>query len=127
MSIKAIKSEKSPAAIGPYSQAVTAGGFVFVSGMLPIDMSTGELELNCIKTATKNIFTNISKLLSEDGLTLADVAKTTVFMTDLSEFTDMNEVYATFFKDTPPSRSTIQVAALPKGVKIEIEAIALAK
>lgn len=124
MSKAAIKTEKSPAAIGPYSQAVKTGGFIFISGTLPMDMATGELEMKDIKKATANVLTNISGVLSEEGLTLGNVVKTTVFMTDLAEFADMNETYATFFADVPPARSTVQVAALPKGVSIEIEAIA---
>lgn len=127
MSIKTIKTDKSPAAIGPYAQAVRVGNFVFGSGMLPIDMATGELETECIKSATKNCFNNITELLKAEGLTLKNVVKTTVFMTDLGEFGDMNEVYATYFTENPPARSTVQVAALPKGAKIEIEIIAEAE
>lgn len=125
MSFKVVKSDKSPAAIGPYSQAARSGNTIYCSGVLPIDMATGELEEQCIKKATQNILNNVTGLLSEEGATLKNVVKTTVFMTDLNEFTDMNEVYATFFTENPPARSTVQVAALPKGAKIEIEFIAV--
>lgn len=123
--MKVLKTDKSPAAIGPYSQATRTGNMIFTSGMLPIDMATGELELSCIKNATKNCLTNINNLLSVEGASLKDVVKTVVFMTDLGEFTDMNEVYSSFFTENPPARSTVQVAALPKGAKIEIEVVAV--
>lgn len=125
MGFKVIKSEKSPAAIGPYSQATRSGNTIYCSGVLPVDMASGELEMQCIKKSTQNILNNVTGLLSEEGASLANVVKTTVFMTDLGEFADMNEVYATFFKENPPARSTVQVAALPKGAKIEIEFIAV--
>ena len=100
---KVINSNNAPKAIGPYSQAIEDGGFVFTSGVLPIDPVTGEIYKGC---------------------TLKNVVKTNVFLTDLTQFAEMNEVYASFFKENPPARSTIQVVALPKGSAVEIEAIA---
>ncbi len=120
-----ISTKNAPGAIGPYSQGISTGEMVFVSGQLPIDMSTGELELNDIKVATKNSMNNIKAILAEAGLTMDDVVKTQIFLADLNDFVDMNEVYGSFFTSDFPARSCYQVAGLPKDAKIEIEAIAV--
>ncbi|MFV0440544.1 MAG: RidA family protein [Lachnospirales bacterium] len=124
---KIINTTNAPGAIGPYSQGVNIGNLVYTSGQLPISMETGELELEDIKKATKNSLDNVKAILEDQGLSMADVFKTTVFVTDLADFGAVNEVYATYFEANPPARSCVQVAALPKGAKVEIEAIAVVK
>jgi len=119
-----VSTEKAPAAIGPYSQGIKANGFVFVSGQLPVDPATGEL-LTEIAAATRQSLANLAAVFAAVGCTMDQVVKTTVFLSDLKNFTAMNEVYSEFFKTNPPARSTVQVAALPKGAVIEIEAIAV--
>lgn len=119
-----IVTDKAPGAIGPYSQGIAAGELVFTSGQLPLDMATGELELTDIRKATRNSLANVQAILESAGASMAQVVKTTVFLTDMADFAAMNEEYATFFTDNPPARSCVQVAALPKGVKVEIEAVA---
>lgn len=127
MNKKAIATAKAPGAIGPYSQGIDAGLFVFTSGQLPIDMSTGELEFNDVKKAAKHSLDNVKAILEEAGCSMADIVKTTVFLTDMNDFAAVNEVYADYFNDAPPARSCVTVAALPKGARIEIEAIAVKK
>lgn len=122
---KIISTEKAPGAIGPYSQGVCTEQFVFTSGQLPIDMSTNELELSDIAKATKNCLENVKAILEDAGSSMEKVIKTTVFITDMAEFAAMNEVYGKYFSDNPPARSCIQVAGLPKGAKVEIEAVAV--
>ena len=124
MSSASIATEKAPAAIGPYSQGIKANGMVFVSGQLPVDPATGEL-LTEIAAATRQSLTNLDAVLAAGGCAMDQVVKTTVFLSDLKNFTAMNEVYSEFFKTNPPARSTVQVAALPKGAVVEIEAIAV--
>ena len=124
MSSTSLTTEKAPAAIGPYSQGIKANGMVFVSGQLPVDPATGEL-LTEIAAATRQSLTNLAAVLADGGCTMDQVVKTTVFLSDLKNFTAMNEVYSEFFKTNPPARSTVQVAALPKGAVVEIEAIAV--
>ena len=124
MSSTSLTTEKAPAAIGPYSQGIKANGMVFVSGQLPVDPATGEL-LTEIAAATRQSLTNLAAVLAAGGYTMDQVVKTTVFLSDLKNFTAMNEVYSEFFKTNPPARSTVQVAALPKGAVVEIEAIAV--
>ena len=119
-----VSTEKAPAAIGPYSQGIKANGFVFVSGQLPVDPANGEL-LTEIAAATRQSLTNLAAVFAASGCTMDQVVKTTVFLSDLKNFTAMNEVYSEFFKTNPPARSTVQVAALPKGAVVEIEAIAV--
>jgi 2-iminobutanoate/2-iminopropanoate deaminase len=119
-----IVTEKAPQAVGPYSQGIGAGGFVFTSGQLPVDMALKALEKDDIKKAAKNSLENCKAVLEKAGLSLKNVVKATVFMTDLGEFAAMNEVYASYFPENPPARSCVQVAALPLGAKIEIEVIA---
>lgn len=127
MNKRVINTTNAPGAIGPYSQGICTGDLVFVSGQLPIDMATGQLELNDIKVATKNSMNNIKAILAEAGLSMKDIVKTQIFLADLNDFADMNEVYGSFFEGDFPARSCYQVAGLPKDAKIEIEAIAVRK
>ena len=121
---KRIESQSAPAAIGPYSQAIVAGGAVYVSGQLPIDVNTGEFAGEDIRAQTRQSLENIRVILQEEGLSMSDVCKTTVLLADISEFGAMNEVYAEFFSAPYPARAAFQVAALPRGARVEIEAIA---
>ncbi len=122
-----LNTEQAPAAIGPYSQAVKAGNLVFVSGQLPIDPKSGQFAGQDIRTQTKQSLTNIMNILQCDGLSMDDVVKTTVLLNDIADFAAMNEVYGEFFKAGCPARAAYEVAALPKGALVEIEAIALTK
>ncbi len=124
MTKKIISSARAPKAIGPYSQAVEDGGFIFTSSVLPIDPVTGEVFTGDVQMQTEIILHNLENILKEAGCTLKNVVKTTVFMTDLTKFAEMNATYETFFKENPPARTTVQVAALPKGGVVQIEAIA---
>ena len=124
MTKKIISSSRAPKAIGPYSQAVEDGGFIFTSSVLPIDPVTGEVFTGDVQMQTEIILHNLENILKEAGCTLKNVVKTTVFMTDLTKFAEMNATYETFFKENPPARTTVQVVALPKGGVVQIEAIA---
>jgi 2-iminobutanoate/2-iminopropanoate deaminase len=124
MAKKAIKSEKAPKAIGPYSQAIRCGDFLFLSGQLPADPVSGEINGD-IKVQTNQVFKNTAAILMEAGSTLRDIVKTTVFLKDLNDFGAMNEVYKQYFDQEPPARSCVQVAAIPKGALIEMESIAV--
>lgn len=124
--MKNVVTSKAPAAIGPYSQGVDIGNMVFTSGQLPLNMETGEMETE-IKLATKASLSNVKAILAEAGLTMDNVIKTTVFISDMNNFAAMNEVYATFFGETAPARSCVEVARLPKDVLVEIEAVAVRK
>lgn len=119
-----LSTESAPAAIGPYSQGTLANGFVFVSGQLPIDPSTGAFAGETISKQTEQSIKNVQAILATEGLTLGDVVKTTVFLKDIADFGAMNEVYAKYFTGDCPARSAFQVVALPKGALLEIEAIA---
>lgn len=119
-----ISSSKAPAAIGPYSQAIAANGFLFISGQLPIDPATGNFAEGGIRELTRQSLENVKNILAEAGLTLADVVKTTVFLADMSDFAAMNEVYAEYFTAPAPARSAVAVKTLPKGGLVEIEVIA---
>ncbi len=121
-----VATQKAPAAIGPYSQAIKANGFVFASGQIPIDPATQQLIQGDIAAQTERVLTNIREILAAAGSSLDRVAKTTVFLKNMSEFAQMNEVYARFFPKTPPARSTVEVARLPKDVLVEIDVVALA-
>lgn len=123
MNKEIISTEKAPGAIGPYSQGVKVGDLVYTSGQLPIDMATGELVLDA-KGATKASLDNVKAILEAAGTSMDKVFKTTVFVRDLNDFNDVNEVYATYFESNPPARSCVQVAKLPKDAVVEIEAIA---
>lgn len=119
----AIVTSKAPAAIGPYSQAIACKELVFISGQLPIDPATGRLLDAPIADRTRRILRNMEAIAAEAGGTLADIVKTTIFLTDLGDFQAVNSAYGEFFPATPPARSTVQVAALPLASNIEIEAI----
>ncbi len=120
-----VHTDNAPKAIGPYSQAVKAGNTVYVSGQLPVDPATGEFAGDDIKTQTKQSLTNIENILKAAGGGMENVVKTTVLLSDIADFAAMNEVYATFFKEPFPARAAFQVAAIPKGAKVEIEAVAV--
>ena len=122
--MKKLHSDKAPKALGPYSQAIVAGGLVFASGQVPIDPATGNFVEGGIKEQTKQSLTNVSNVLAEAGIDLAHVVKTTVFLSDMDNFAAMNEVYATFFSEPYPARSAVAVKTLPKGALVEIEVIA---
>ena len=119
-----VSSAAAPKAIGPYSQGVKAGGFVFLSGQIPLDPATGELVSGDITAQVSQVMQNVSAVLAAAGATWKDVVKTTIFLTDLRDFQAVNAVYAPFFETAPPARSTVQVAALPRGSAVEIEVIA---
>lgn len=121
--MKAIKTEKAPAAIGPYSQAIEANGFVYASGQLPINPQTGQFPEG-IKAQTRQSLENARAILAEAGLTMANVVKTTVLLANIEDFSAMNEVYAEFFSEPFPARSAFAVKAVPKGALVEIECIA---
>lgn len=121
-----ISTERAPAAIGPYSQAIAAGGLVFVSGQLPLDPATGEMVEGDIAAMTRQIFRNIEAVLAAAGSSLDKIVKTTVFLADLADFQTMNGAYSEFFPASPPARSTVQVARLPRDARVEIEVVALA-
>lgn len=123
MGKKAFVSGKIPV-IGPYSSAVEANGFVFLSGQIPVNPATGEI-IGDIKEATRQVLVNIRSLLSEMGLSLTNIVKTTIFLKNMADFPVVNEIYAEFFTQEPPARSTVEVSALPKGVPLEIEAVAV--
>ncbi len=119
-----INTSAAPAAIGPYSQAIEANGMVFVSGQLPVDPATGNFAEGGIKELTRQSLTNMQAILKEAGLTLDNVVKTTVFLADMADFAEMNEVYAEFFSAPFPARSAVAVKTLPKGARVEVECIA---
>jgi len=124
---KVINTDKAPKAIGPYSQAVEAAGFIFASGQIPIVPTTGEIVEGGIEEQTKQVLSNIQAILAEKSLCFADVVKTTVFLADMNDFAAVNAIYGEAFLENPPARSCVQVARLPKDVKIEIEIIASCK
>jgi len=126
MSRRTIATVDAPKAVGPYSQAVAVGQFLFCSGQIPLKPATGELLQGDVTEQTTQVLENLGAVLRANGMTLADVVKTTVFLTDLGDFAAMNDVYASYFPSSQPARSTIQVAALPKAARVEIEAIAVA-
>jgi len=119
-----VKTDKAPKAVGPYSQAVVSGNFVFVSGQIPLDPETGKMVEGDIEEKTRRVLENVSAVLESVGLSLKNVVKVTVFITDLSNFEKVNKVYSKFFGDHKPARSFVEVSALPKGAEIEIEVIA---
>lgn len=122
--MKALHTTNAPAAIGPYSQAIEINGFVFASGQIPIDPSTGKFVEGGIKEQTRQALTNASHILKEAGTDMSHVVKTTVYLADMNDFAAMNEVYATFFKEPYPARSAVAVKDLPKGALVEVECIA---
>src|SRR5712692_5178271 len=114
---KIISTSDAPAAVGPYSQAVRVGSTIYCAGQIPLDPKTGQI---------RRVLDNITAVLKAEGLTFENIAKTTIFLVDLADFQTVNEIYGSYFKQAPPARSTVQVAALPKGARVEIEAIAVA-
>ena len=123
---KIISTNEAPAAVGPYSQAVRAGSMVFCAGQIPLDPKSGQIVSQDVAEQTRRVLDNLTAVLKSERLTLSDVVKTTVFVTDLADFQTVNEIYAKYFSAQPPARSTVQVAALPKAARVEIEAIAMA-
>ena len=121
---KVIKTTKAPAAIGPYNQAIQVGNLVYTSGQIPIDPATGNFVEGGIKEQTRQSLLNVKAILEEAGLTMSDVIKTTVFMADMNDFSDMNAVYSEFFPEPYPARSAVAVKTLPKGALVEIEGVA---
>ena len=120
-----IETDNAPKAIGPYSQAIKANGFVYASGQIPLDPATMKVVEGGIREQTERVMNNLSAVLQAAGSSLGRVVKTTVFLADLADFADMNETYGRFFGEAPPARSTVQVARLPRDVRIEIDVIAL--
>ena len=120
-----VRTEGAPGAIGPYSQAVVAGGFVYCSGQIPTDPATGQFVEGGVSEQTRQVLRNLSKVLEAAGTGLERVVKTTVFLADMDDFAAMNEVYATFFTEEPPARSTVQAARLPRDARVEIDVVAL--
>ena len=119
-----VTTGRAPQAIGPYSQAVRAGGFLFLSGQIPLDPATGEVVEGGIAAETERVMENIAAVLAAAGLGFDDVVKSTIFLTDLADFGVVNGIYGSRFTAAPPARSTVQVAALPRGVRVEIEVVA---
>jgi 2-iminobutanoate/2-iminopropanoate deaminase len=124
MKKKVIQTDKAPKAIGPYSQAIRAGNFLFLSGQIPLDPKTGELVKADIGKQTQQVLENIKGVLESQKLGMEDVVKVTIFLKNIGDFNRVNEVYSTYFLSSPPARSTVEVAKLPKDADIEIEAIA---
>ncbi|MCM1307537.1 MAG: RidA family protein [Butyrivibrio sp.] len=120
---RVISTDKAPSAIGPYSQAVEAGGFVFTSGVIPVDPQTGEIK-ESIEEQARQAFKNLVNLIEASGAYVSQVVKTTVFIKEMDDFAKINEIYSEFFKEPFPARSCVEVARLPKDVKLEIEAVA---
>ncbi len=125
--VKVVASDAAPKAIGPYSQAVVAGGFLFASGQIPLDPKTGDVVGGTIEQSTEKVFDNLEAVLKAAGLTFADVVKTTVYLTKGDDFAAMNKIYAKRMGENKPARSTLFVAGLPKGSPVEIDLVALAK
>ena len=124
---KIISTSEAPAAIGPYSQAVRVGNFLFCSGQIALDPKSGQIVPGDIAAQTRRALDNIAAVLKAEGLTFENIVKTTIFLTDLGDFQTVNEIYGSCFKRNPPARSTVQVSGLPKGANVEIEVIAVAE
>ncbi|GAC1351175.1 MAG: hypothetical protein NVS3B20_01200 [Polyangiales bacterium] len=120
-----VATASAPAAIGPYSQAIKASGFVFLSGQIPLDPATGNIIEGDIDAQTRRVMLNLGEVLKAAGTTFERVVRTTIYLTDLADFTRVNEIYGTFFPSHPPARATVQVAALPRGARVEIDLVAL--
>lgn len=123
---KIISTSEAPAAVGPYSQAVRVGSTIYCAGQIPLDPKSGEIVSGGIEEQTRRVMENITGLLKAERLTVSDIVKTTIFLMDLGDFQKVNEIYGSYFKQAPPARSTVQVAGLPKGARVEIEVIAVA-
>ena len=122
---EAIATDKAPKAIGPYSQAIRMGNLLFCSGQIPLDPATGQLVIGDIAAQTRQVFANLGAVLAEGGASFNHVARTTVYLADMTDFAAMNEVYGTFFGTPAPARSTIQAAGLPRNARVEIDVIAV--
>ncbi|SMC82452.1 RidA family protein [Sporomusa malonica] len=120
-----VSSDRAPQAIGPYSQAIKANGFLFISGQIPLDPITGQIVYGGIENQTHQVLANLRAILEREGLTFASVVKTTVFLKDMDDFAVMNKVYSQYFTEEPPARACVQVAKLPRDVSVEIELIAV--
>ena len=125
MSVRIVHTEKAPAAIGPYSQAIVAGNFVYTAGQIPLDPVTGQIVQGDVTVQTERVMRNLTAVLEAAGTSWAQVVKTTVFLQDMADFPRVNEVYGRMIGDARPARSTVQVSALPRGVLVEIDAVAL--
>lgn len=125
MTRQVISSPQAPAAIGPYSQAIAASGWVFLSGQIPLDPRSGELVQGDIEAETRQVLDNLGHVLAAAGAGFGDLVKTTIYLTNLGDFAAVNRVYAERFAEAPPARATVQVAALPRGARVEIDGIAL--
>lgn len=123
--IETVSTDKAPGAIGPYSQAVKAGGMVFCSGQIPIDPATGEFVSEVVAEQTEQVLKNLSEVLTAAGAGMSSVVKTTVFLADMNDFAEMNEVYSRYFTENKPARATVQAAGLPRGARVEIDCIAV--
>lgn len=124
MEKKIIRTDNAPAPIGPYNQAVQFGNMLFVSGQIAIDPKTGELYTGDIQTETRLVMENLQAILTEAGMDFSNVLKSSIFLMDMGQFAQVNEVYGSYFSENPPARETVQVAGLPKGVKVEISVVA---
>jgi 2-iminobutanoate/2-iminopropanoate deaminase len=124
MKKRVIQTEKAPKAIGPYSQAIQAGNFLFLSGQIPLDPASGELLKGDIREQARRVLENLKGVLESQNLGMEDVVKVTIFLKEMGNFSQVNEVYGTYFPSSPPARSTVEVARLPRDADIEIEAIA---
>lgn len=127
MSLKTIQTNRAPAAIGPYSQAIVANGFIFTAGQIALDPATGQIVPGDVVAQAERVFSNLRAILEEAGSSFADVVKTTVFLADMADFPRVNEAYAKAFGSARPARSTVQAAGLPRGVLVEIEATAVVR
>jgi 2-iminobutanoate/2-iminopropanoate deaminase len=121
-----ISTDRAPAAIGPYSQAVRAGGFVFLSGQIPLDPATGKMIEGDIEAQTRRVMENLAAVLAAAGTSFEKVVRTTIYLTDLGDFAKVNAIYGESFPQQPPARATVQVAALPRGANVEIDLVAIA-
>jgi 2-iminobutanoate/2-iminopropanoate deaminase len=122
---RVIKSNNAPAPVGPYSQAVWSNNFLFCSGQIPLDAKSGQMVKGSIQEQTKKVMENISEVLKAGNCTFENVVKTTIFLKNMNDFSNVNDVYASYFKNDPPARSTVQVSELPKSADVEIEVIAI--
>ena len=127
MNVRIVHTESAPAAIGPYSQAVVAGGFLFTAGQIALDPATGQIVQGDVSAQTERVMRNLAAVLENAGASWADVVKTTVYLQDMADFPRVNEVYGRVMGDARPARSTVQVAGLPRGVLVEIDAIAIVR
>ena len=127
MSVRIVHADKAPAAIGPYSQAIVAGNFLFTAGQIALDPATGQIVQGDVTAQTERVLTNLAAVLESAGASWADVVKTTVYLQDMADFPRVNEVYGRMIGDARPARSTVQVSGLPRGVLVEIDAVAVVR